>query len=278
MAPRGDSRFTRIDRFSFGRLISRLLGIALGSAIALGIMVFGIDYYRENPGLLTVLSLVIGTGPVAGWGLYMANGALLSLVRQFGRRRVEVDLDAPEIVIPRRMPPRVLPSLGALWFALFMGAILLGKLREAETDASNPVGVAVMLFIFVGVPLRNVWTMWRWKARDFVPVVLDAEGLLDHSVTDMPRLPWRDIEDIDLDAGLITLTGETKIWVEAKAPDRRWFTRLRGQRPPPRLRLNYGLQPDDYCALSLVRAYWQRRIASPAVDARVAPKPVVQRG
>lgn len=278
MAQQDSAQFARIERFSFGRLVSRLLGIALGSAIALGVLVLGIEYYREKPDLLTVLSIVIATGPVAGWGLYGASGALLSLVRQFARRRIQVDLDAPEIVIPRRMPPRVLPSLGALWFALFMGILLLGKLKDAEIDARALVGVAVMLFIFVGVPLRNVWTMWRWKARDFVPVVLDVEGLLDRSVSDMPRLPWRDIEDIDLDTGLITLSGETKKWVEARVPERRWFARLRGQRLPPRLWLNYGLQPDDHHALSLVRAYWQRRIAGPAVAANVAPKPVVQRG
>ena len=277
MTPRDDSRLARIDRFSFSRLISQLLGIAFGGAIALGIIVFGVTQHRDEPTMLTALSLLIATGPIAGWGLYMASGALLSLVRQFGRRRTLVDLDAPEIVIRRRRPARVLPTLGGLWFILFVGGLTLSKFKADEIEMGSLIGAAIVLLFFIYIPARNIWTMWRWKTSAFVPLVLDAEGLLDRSIIDKPRIPWRDIADIDLESGVITLTGDTKKWAETEVPDRRWFAHLRGQRPPPRYRLNYGLQPDDHYALLLVRAYWQRRSGGHAIDRTTVGKPAVQR-
>jgi hypothetical protein len=278
MASRDDQRFIRIDRLTFGRLVSGLLSFAFGSGIALGIFVLSIDYFAEEPTWLSAASILIASGPIAAWGLFLASGELLAMAQWIGRRRTRVDLDAPEIVIPRKRPPRVLSSLGVLWFMLFIGGLTLSKFKADEIDTGSLIGAAIVLFFFVYIPAQNLWTMWRWKTRDFVPLVLDAEGLLDRSIIDRPRIPWQDIAEIELESGYITLTGDTKKWLETEVPDRRWFKSLRGQRPPTRISLRYGLQPNDYYALSLVRAYWLRRTAGDAVDQRTTPNPAVQRG
>jgi len=253
--------------------MSRLLGIAMGGAIAVGVIVLGIDLYRDAPTWLTALSVLIAVGPIALWGVYMASQSLLALSRQIGRPSDLVDLDAPEIVIPRRRPPRVLPTLGALWFMLFIGGLSLSKFKTDEMELGTLIGTAIVLFFFISIPTRNLWFIWRLKDSAFAPIVLDAEGLLDRSYRDAPRIAWRDIAAIDLQSGEFTLTGERKKWAVVHAPDRRWFARLRGPRTL-RFALNsYGLQPGGDYALSLIRAYWQRRLAVHDVDrAPAAPQ------
>jgi len=140
------------------------------------------------------------------------------------------------------------------------------------------IGTVILLVVLLYGPIRGLWTIWRLKASAFSPIVLDGEGFLDRSIAGMPRIAWPDIAAINLHSGVMTLTGGIRKWAEDRAPDRRWFARWRAPRIPRLAIQHYGLQPDAEYAVSLIHAYWQRRVAGHAVDRIGVAAPTVQRG
>jgi len=250
-------RHLNIARARWAELAASIFAAAIFGGFALLMFRWALDGFSEEADQASaittfVLALCFAFAFAFGCGVFgvMAVGRLL-------RWRKPVDLDASELVIPRKKWRRVPFTLANLVVASGVTILLLAAIGQGNT-----VGIVFWL-LFLLSAILSIWRIWRNPARTHAPVVLNIEGIEDRSL-DRPRIPWRDIAEIDKRWGLITLTGETAQRIAATTPDRRLLQRWL-KRPQPKYGIDLGgLEPDETYARALIRAYWLRRVARDA--------------
>ena len=178
----------------FGAVFQGLFGLVFGLFfIGLGIQL-GIAIAARQPWSLAILTVLLGTLPLALFGGFIAYHALKIPIALWRDRRTPLPpRDGAPIVIARHRPRR-------LWRTLAYGALLVLEpiLVLTNLDEMRAPLPTYLPFVFITlgllIALVRVWFPPRlyWE-----PIVLDAEGIDDRSLG-RGKITWRDVVDVSI--------------------------------------------------------------------------------
>jgi hypothetical protein len=183
----------------FGAVLLGLVGLGFGLAI-IGFTIHAtIGFFAQGPVLFAAVVYLAVVGCFALLGGSIAYFALRIPIRLWRDRRTPLPvIDGAAIVIARKRPSRLWPTLGYGVAGVLMPLPLLTRLDAVGEMGPSPIVYLPFALMILGflVGFVRVWFPPRlyWE-----PIVLDGEGIDDRSLG-RTKIPWRDVQEVSLGA------------------------------------------------------------------------------